>query len=66
MRSKMIFFMSGLSSLLSKEGKKAMLIGDMNIARLMIYMEYVEEDKLKDREEFQNTRAKTTNHETGK
>ncbi|WMV32446.1 hypothetical protein MTR67_025831 [Solanum verrucosum] len=32
----------------------------MVIARLMIHVQQVEEDKLKDREEFLNKRAKTT------
>ena len=34
----------------SKKGKADMLIGDMDIAKLMIYVQQVEEDKLKDRE----------------
>ncbi|XP_049342920.1 uncharacterized protein LOC125807249 [Solanum verrucosum] len=32
----------------SNDGKAAMLIGDMDLARLMIYVQQVEEDKLKD------------------
>lgn len=35
MRSKMNLFVVGLSRMTNKEGKTAMLIGDMDIARLM-------------------------------
>ncbi|KAH0679012.1 hypothetical protein KY284_020097 [Solanum tuberosum] len=61
MRSRMSLFVAGLSHLLSKEGKATMLIGDMNIARLMFQVQQVEEDKLRDREEFRNKKAKTGN-----
>ncbi|XP_049372430.1 uncharacterized protein LOC125837334 [Solanum verrucosum] len=37
-----------------------MLIGDTDIARLVIHGEQAEEDKLRDREEFQNKKVKTT------
>ncbi|KAG5595356.1 hypothetical protein H5410_036588 [Solanum commersonii] len=48
-----------------KEGKETMLIGDMDIARLIIHVQQVEEDKLRDREEFKNKRAKTSGNEFG-
>ncbi|XP_049381147.1 uncharacterized protein LOC125845640 [Solanum stenotomum] len=47
----------------NKEGKTTMLIGDMDIARLMIHVQQVKEDKLKDREEFKNKRAKKSGNE---
>ena len=47
------------------EGRAAMLIGDIDISRLMEYVQQVEEDKLKDREEYCNKKAKTGN-ESGK
>ncbi|XP_055824295.1 uncharacterized protein LOC129892762 [Solanum dulcamara] len=48
---------------IGKEGKAAMLIGDIDIVRLMIHVQQMKEDKLKKREEFHNKRAKTSNHE---
>ncbi|WMV51194.1 hypothetical protein MTR67_044579 [Solanum verrucosum] len=65
MRSKMILFVVGLTRLPSKESKAAMLIGYMGIARLMIHVQQVEEDKLKDRENFKNKRAKTSGNGPG-
>ena len=40
-----------------------MLIGDMDLARLMIYVQKVEEDRLKDRKEFKNKIAKISVNE---
>ena len=36
-----------------------MLIGDMDISRLMVYVHQVEKDKLRDIEEYRNKKAKT-------
>lgn len=33
-----------------KEGKETMLIGDMDIARITVYVQQVEEEKPRDRE----------------
>jgi len=35
----MSLFVAGLSRLSNKEGKAAMLIGDIDIARLMVYVQ---------------------------
>ena len=42
MRSRMILFVAGFGSASSKEGWTTMLIGDMEILRLMVYVQYVE------------------------
>ncbi|WMV46282.1 hypothetical protein MTR67_039667 [Solanum verrucosum] len=65
MMRRMSLFVAGLSRLLSKEGKASLLIGDMDIERLLIYVQQVKEDKLRDREEFKNNRAKTSWNESG-
>ncbi|XP_069150812.1 uncharacterized protein [Solanum lycopersicum] len=56
-------FIEGLKrvGLCFNEGRAAMLIGDIDISRLMEYVQQVEEDKLKDREEYCNKKAKTGN-----
>ncbi|KAH0691243.1 hypothetical protein KY285_018431 [Solanum tuberosum] len=61
MRSRMSLFVAGLSHLSSKEGRAAMLIGDMDILWLMIYVQQVEKEKRMDREKFKNKRVKTGN-----
>ncbi|KAH0657055.1 hypothetical protein KY285_031937 [Solanum tuberosum] len=61
MRSRMSLFIAGLGRLSSKEGRATMLIGDMDISRLMVCVQQVEEEKLKDREEFRNKKVKTEN-----
>ncbi|XP_049375688.1 uncharacterized protein LOC125840757 [Solanum verrucosum] len=61
MRSRMSLFVGGLSRLSSKEGREAMQIGNMDISRLMVYVQQVKEEKLRDREEFRNKKATTGN-----
>ncbi|XP_049363602.1 uncharacterized protein LOC125828327 [Solanum verrucosum] len=65
MRSIKSLFVSGFSRLPIKEDKVAMLIGDMDIARLMIHVQKVKEDKLSDREEFRSKKAKIIGNESG-
>ncbi|KAG5632116.1 hypothetical protein H5410_003833 [Solanum commersonii] len=50
---------------LNKEGKEVMLIGDMDISRLMNHVQQVEEHKLRDRKEFWNKKAKTSRMSVG-
>ncbi|KAK4724056.1 hypothetical protein R3W88_026835 [Solanum pinnatisectum] len=54
MRSRISLFVTGLCRQSSKEGKATMLIGDMDLTRLMIHVQQVEKDKINDREEFKN------------
>ena len=62
MMSKISLFVVGFSLQPRKEGKLAMLTGDMDIARLMIHVPQVEKDKLKDKEGFKTKRAKTSHN----
>lgn len=48
----------------SKEGKLAMLVGDMDLTRIMIHVKFVVYYKINDRENFHSKRAKTTGHES--
>ncbi|KAG5595794.1 hypothetical protein H5410_037026 [Solanum commersonii] len=61
--SRISLFMSGESCFSNKKGKITMLIGEMDIPRLIIHVQKVQKDMLKDREEFHNKMANTTNHE---
>ncbi|WMV29440.1 hypothetical protein MTR67_022825 [Solanum verrucosum] len=63
MRSKMRKFVSRLSKYVKKECKVALLINNMDISRIMVYAQQVEEYKQRDREEYQNKR-KTTCHDS--
>uniref|UniRef100_M1D8M1 Gag-pol protein n=1 Tax=Solanum tuberosum TaxID=4113 RepID=M1D8M1_SOLTU len=61
MKSRMSLLVTGLSRLSSKEGRATILIGDMDISRWMDYVQQVQEEKLRDREEFKNKGAKIGN-----
>ena len=61
MRSRMNFFVIGLGRASRKVGRAAMLTGDMEISKLMFYVQQVEEEKQKDIKECRNNRAKIGN-----
>lgn len=43
-----------------------MLVSDMDIGRLMTYVQQADEERQQDREEYRNKKGKTSNHEVGK
>ena len=64
MWSKMCFLLSRLARLKSKIGKVSMLKGLIEIHNPMIHVQSVEEDNLKEKEDFFNKSSKTTNNES--
>ncbi|WMV38082.1 hypothetical protein MTR67_031467 [Solanum verrucosum] len=58
-RERMSKFVSGVSDLIVKECHTAMLIKEMNISRLMIHAQQVQEEKLKERAK-ESKRARTS------
>ena len=63
MRAKMRKFVSGLAKHTKKEGKAAILNNDMDFSRLVVYLQQVDQDKKKDKEEYASKRAKSAGHE---
>ncbi|KAG5571153.1 hypothetical protein H5410_060919, partial [Solanum commersonii] len=53
-------FVSRLSRLSSKKGTVSILIRDKDVARLMIHVQHIKEENLRDREEFHNKKANTS------
>lgn len=65
-RSKMSLYVARLGRSTKKEGRGAILVRDMNIDRLMTYVQQTEEEKLQDRKEYRSKRAKTSSHDVRK
>lgn len=61
-RSIMSFFVVGMFRLSRRESKSAILVGFMDIARLIIHVQEVEEDNMIDKE-FRNKRVKKLGNE---
>ena len=61
-RAQMNKFLYGVSSLVKKEYRNAMLLGDMNISRLMTHAHKVEDDKLREHAK-ENNKARSGNYE---
>ena len=55
----MSLFVAGLGCSLSKEGRAAIQIGDMDISRLTVYVLQVQKEKLRDNEECENKKLNT-------
>lgn len=55
----MILFVAGLGHASSKKRRVEIVIGEMDISRLMTYMQQIEEGKLIDREVYINKKSKT-------
>ncbi|XP_069150319.1 uncharacterized protein [Solanum lycopersicum] len=61
MRSRISLFVASLGHASSKEGRVVMLIGAMEISRLIVYVQHVKKDKLRNREEYRIKKAKIVN-----
>ncbi|XP_015057660.1 uncharacterized protein LOC107003928 [Solanum pennellii] len=61
MSSRMNLFVAGLGRASSKEVRAAMMIDGMDISLLIVYVQQVEDEKLREREEYRKKKAKTRN-----
>ena len=62
MRSRMSLLVAELGLSSRKEGRAEILIGEIDISRLMIYVQYVEHEKIMDSQEYRNIKTKTGNY----
>ncbi|XP_015054898.1 uncharacterized protein LOC107001311 [Solanum pennellii] len=60
-------FALGVSSLVEKESRTEMLLNDMDISRLMVYAQKIEESKIREiRQEDERTRSDDSSHQRPK
>ena len=59
--SRMSLFIVGLGRGSSKEGRTSIFIGDMDISRIMVYVQQVEKKKARDKYENRNKMSKSGN-----
>ncbi|XP_069147061.1 uncharacterized protein [Solanum lycopersicum] len=66
-RARMNKFVMGVSSLVEKERRTAMLLNDMDISRLMVYAQPIEESKIREiRQEGKRPRSDDSSHQKTK
>lgn len=61
MSSRMKLFVAGLGRASRKEVRSAMMIDGMDISLLIVYVQQVEDEKLREREEYRKKKSKTRN-----
>ncbi|MDV3186345.1 MAG: hypothetical protein Q8850_02650 [Candidatus Phytoplasma australasiaticum] len=66
MRGRMGMYVDGLNRGPKRDGSGEMLVSDMDVGRLMMFVQQADEERQHDREEFRSKKAKTSSHEVGK
>ncbi|XP_015087061.1 uncharacterized protein LOC107030206 [Solanum pennellii] len=61
----MSLFFTGLGRASSKEGRDAMLISDMDVSRLIVYVQQVKEEKLRDKSKKSKTGNESVHQKYG-
>lgn len=66
MRGMMGMYVDGLNGGPKKDGRGAILVSNMNIRRLITYVQQVDKKSHHEKEEFRSKKAKTSSLEVGK